>query len=142
MITRYNNISLGLGAPGLALWIIGAVMLRTYGPTALGICIGIAGVGLLCSGLTFYAKAKGQEPVFGLLGLLGLIGLIVLACLKDNAPDGSIKKRKKKRQRKYRDEEDDDYDRPRKKARPLVFDDEEDEEEKRPRKRKRQDDED
>ena len=71
----YNNISLGLGAPGIILQIWGNIIGQ---PIML-----ILGTILLMIGLAYYAMAKGRNPVWCLMGFLSIIGLIVLGCLKD-----------------------------------------------------------
>ena len=71
----YNNISLGLGAPGIVLQIWGNIIGR---PIML-----ILGTILLMIGLAYYAMAKGRNPAWCLMGFLSIIGLIVLGCLKD-----------------------------------------------------------
>lgn len=88
MITRYNNISLALGIPGIVLQIAGRVWAMNLPPqqTLLPVLVMILGTALLIAGLVFYAKAKGRHPAWGLMGLLSIIGLIVLACLPDTAP--------------------------------------------------------
>jgi hypothetical protein len=47
--------------------------------------VSLVGTGLLLVGLSYYAKAKGQSPVWCLFAFLPLIGIIVLACLRDRA---------------------------------------------------------
>jgi hypothetical protein len=71
----YNNISLGLGAPGIVLQIWGNIIGQ---PIML-----ILGTILLMIGLAYYAMAKGRNPAWCLMGFLSIIGLIVLGCLKD-----------------------------------------------------------
>ena len=71
----YNNISLGLGAPGIVLQIWGNILVQ---PIML-----ILGTILLMIGLAYYAMAKGRNPAWCLMGFLSIIGLIVLGCLKD-----------------------------------------------------------
>ena len=71
----YNNISLGLGAPGIILQIWGNIIGQ---PIML-----ILGTILLMIGLAYYAMAKGRNPAWCLMGFLSIIGLIVLGCLKD-----------------------------------------------------------
>ena len=85
MITRYNNISLALGIPGIALQIGGRVWSMQLAPAVSlpAMLVMLLGTGLLIAGLAFYAKAKGRNPAWGLMGLLSIIGLIVLACLPD-----------------------------------------------------------
>jgi hypothetical protein len=92
-----NRKSLALGVPGIVLQILGNVMYRSGGTVApmgqtpvkgnpLWLLVALAGTVLLIAGLSFYAKAKGRSPAWGLMGLLSIIGLIVLACLKDLSP--------------------------------------------------------
>jgi len=138
MITRYNNISLALGAPGFILQIVGLVIQRSPGKEGIGLVIVVLGTALLVAGLAFYALAKGRSPAWCLMGFLGLIGLIVLGSLSDLE---TTKKKKKKRRRRYEDEEDRDDDRPRKKRR-RVDDDDDDYDDDRPRRRRRDDEED
>lgn len=75
MNKKYNNISLGLGAPGIVLQIWGNIIGQ---PIML-----ILGTILLMIGLAYYAMAKGRNPAWCLMGFLSIIGLIVLGCLKD-----------------------------------------------------------
>ena len=75
----YNNISLGLGAPGIVLQIWGNIIGQ---PIML-----ILGTILLMIGLAYYAMAKGRNPAWCLMGFLSIIGLIVLGCLKDLAKE-------------------------------------------------------
>ena len=88
MIKRYNNISLLMGVPGIIMQITGYIMSQSPSQVVLGLLIMIAGAGLLCGGLTFYAIGKGQPGIWGLIGMLGIIGIIVLACLPDRTLDG------------------------------------------------------
>jgi hypothetical protein len=91
-----NRKSLALGVPGIVLQLLGNVMYRTGGVVApqgqaetghpLWLLVALVGTVLLIAGLSFYAKAKGRSPAWGLMGLLSIIGLIVLACLKDRSP--------------------------------------------------------
>ena len=55
MISRYNNLSLVIGVPGIILQVAGFVK---YGPV-----IQVMGTVLLLIGLAYYAKAKGRSPV-------------------------------------------------------------------------------
>ncbi len=79
MIRRYNNISLALGVPGLALQLAGHFV-QLYALIYLGVL-------LLMLGLAYYAKAKGRNPAWCLLGFLSIIGMIILAVLKDKAAE-------------------------------------------------------
>ena len=84
MITRYNNLSLALGIPGIVLQIAGNVMVqRNPQEPFLPLLVALSGTVLLIAGLVYYAKAKGRNPAWGLMGFLSCLGLIVLACLKD-----------------------------------------------------------
>lgn len=87
MISRYNNISLALGVPGILLQVAGNVMRASGGNEMLGTLVLLAGTILLVGGLAMYAKAKGRSPLWGLMGFLSCIGLLVLALLKDRAPN-------------------------------------------------------
>ena len=75
MISRYNNISLATGVPGIALQIVGR--LQESLPVIM------LGTGLLLIGFAYYAKAKGRNPAWCLAAFLSIIGLVILACLKD-----------------------------------------------------------
>jgi hypothetical protein len=78
MISRYNRVSLAVGAPGL--------VLQTVGLVGHGWWLAMGGSLLLLVGLAFYARSKGRSAWWGLFGLLGWIGLVVLALLRDEAP--------------------------------------------------------
>ena len=77
------------GVPGIILQIIGRItMVGAFGnsipsPEAVGFLILLVSTILLIVGLSFYAKAKGHHPAFGLLGFLSIIGLIILAIMPD-----------------------------------------------------------
>ena len=88
MIARYNNISLGLGAPGLILQVVGNVMASKPENQGTGRVLVALGTLLLIGGLGMYAKAKGRSLAWGLMGFLSIIGLIVLAMLRDYEPEG------------------------------------------------------
>ena len=92
MITRYNNISLALGAPGLILQIAGRVLALTteIGGSGLGSLLSLIGTALLIAGLSYYAIAKGRSGWWGLCGFLSLIGLIILSMLKDHVPNDVV----------------------------------------------------
>jgi hypothetical protein len=77
MITKYNNVSLAFGIPGIVLQLVGA-----FAPSVL---VQLLGTALLIVGLAYYAKAKGRNPAWCLFAFLSIIGLIVLACLKDRS---------------------------------------------------------
>lgn len=85
MDAAQNRTSLMFGVPGIVLQIVGALMGRDIipGGETVGLIVQIAGTILLIVGLSFYARAKGRHPAWGLLGLLSIIGLIVLAVLPD-----------------------------------------------------------
>jgi len=90
MIKRYNNISLGLGIPGVILQVAGNILARSNpeaGINVLWALVALVGTGLLIAGLSYYAIAKGRSPWWGLCGFLSCIGLLILALLKDRAPD-------------------------------------------------------
>ncbi len=131
MIKRYNNLSLALGIPGLLMQIAGRFVGNTPQQLLLGALVQLVGTVLLIVGLAFYAKAKGRSAAWGLMGLLSIIGLIVLALLKDEAPDGRVRRRAD-------DDDDDEEDRPRRRRRR----DEDEEEEPRSRRSRRDEDED
>lgn len=100
MIAKYNRTSLMLGVPGLLLQIgcfvgasAGAANTRPQQPGAnpasmesmpiifqLGVFLG---GGMLIVGLCYYAKAKGYNPLWGLVGLLSCLGLLILAVMPD-----------------------------------------------------------
>jgi hypothetical protein len=82
MITRYNNISLAIGAPGFILQVVGNFMISSSArdQRLLGAGIILLGTVLWFVGLAYYAIAKGRHPAWCLLAFLSLIGLIVLAC--------------------------------------------------------------
>jgi hypothetical protein len=83
MIKQYNNVSMAIGAPGLVIQTVGVI---AGGP--IGILGFLAGTALLLVGLAYYAKAKGQHPVWCLFGLGSIVGLVVLSLLPDRAKDG------------------------------------------------------
>ncbi len=86
-----NRTSLALGIPGIILQLVGNFALRSADGQSLtwaGVAVSLIGTVLLIVGLSFYAKAKGRNPAWGLMGLLSIIGLIVLALLKDRRPNG------------------------------------------------------
>ncbi len=62
MITRYNTISLALGAPGIIVQIVGVVIQQSPGKEVLGLMVILPGTALLIGGLAFYALAKGRSP--------------------------------------------------------------------------------
>ncbi len=141
MIARYNNISLALGVPGLVMQVAANVMSQSRGWTPVLLASSLVGTGLLLTAFAFYAMAKGRNPAWCLFAFLSLIGLIVLACLKDMAPSGRIKKKKKRRQREEDDDEEDD--RPRRRRRRDEEEDLDDDDDRpRQRRRSRDDDED
>lgn len=143
MIARYNNISLALGVPGLALQVVGNVLWQQNraNPYA-GIGFTVAGTVLLIAGLAFYAKAKGRSEVWCLMGFLSIIGFIVLGCLEDlttrrrRRSDDDDDDDDRPRRRRPRDDEDDD-DRPRRRRRDETYGEDEDD---RPRRRRDQED--
>ena len=75
MIAKYNNISLLLGIPGLVIQMAGAVRSMPI--------VFVIGTILLITGFSFYAKAKGRNPAWGLFGLLSWVGILVLALIKE-----------------------------------------------------------
>jgi hypothetical protein len=75
MIAKYNNISLLLGIPGLVIQMAGAVKSNP--------ALFVIGTILLITGFSFYAKAKGRSPAWGLFGLLSWVGILILALLKE-----------------------------------------------------------
>lgn len=75
MIKKYNNISLAVGIPGLAIQIAG----RIWEMDALT----LAGTVILLVGLYYYTKAKGRNPAWCLMAFLSIIGLLVMGMLKD-----------------------------------------------------------
>ena len=89
MIRRYNNLSLLLGVPGLILQGVGNYMRVSADSNQLVAGIApLAGTGLLLAGLAYYAQAKGRVRAWCLMAFLSIIGIIVLACLKDERPNG------------------------------------------------------
>lgn len=73
------------GVPGIVLQFVGWLMQGDTipGGSPLGLVVQVVGTVLLIVGLSFYARAKGHHPAWGLMGLLSIIGLIVLAVLPD-----------------------------------------------------------
>jgi hypothetical protein len=89
MIKRYNNLSFLFFIPGIIAQVAGFIMMDTASgrPHALALALGIGGTLLAITGFGYYAKAKGQTPLWGLAGLLGLVGLLLLSVLKDRSGD-------------------------------------------------------
>ena len=84
MITKYNNISLVFGAPGIILQTAGTIMTDGMkNENMIGLLLLLLGSVLLLIGLGFYAKAKGRHPAWCLMAFLSFIGLVVLASLSD-----------------------------------------------------------
>ena len=78
MIKRYNNLSLKIAIPGIALQLIGGYMLG-------GEQLILAGTVMVIVGLAFYAKAKGRNPAWCLVGGISCLGLLIMALLKDKS---------------------------------------------------------
>jgi len=88
MIKRYNNLSFAFFIPGIILQITASVLLEKQSPPSLlAVFLLAIGSALSITGFAFYAKAKGQSPIFGVVGLAGVIGLVILALLKDKSGD-------------------------------------------------------
>jgi hypothetical protein len=89
IIRRYNRLCLLWGVPGLALEMLGTV-LTWRGPVddfrswIVGSILTWAGIGLLIVGLSYYARAKGRHPAWGLLGLLSLFGILLAFGLRNH----------------------------------------------------------
>jgi hypothetical protein len=47
----------------------------------LGYFMVVTGIGLMMSGLAFYARSKGRHPAWCILGLLSVLGLLVIILL-------------------------------------------------------------
>ena len=75
MIAKYNKLSFVWAIPGLIIQFAGALIENPL--------IQLVGAAFVIVGLSYYAKAKGRTPAWGLMGILSIVGLIVLACLKD-----------------------------------------------------------
>ena len=86
MIKKYNNLSFAWGIPGIFIK-FGSIIFLEYDILLLYVIGYISGTALLIVGLSYYAKAKGHHPAYGLFGLLSLIGLIILACSTDKILD-------------------------------------------------------
>ncbi len=91
MIKRYNNISLLIGAPAIAIQIGGVLMRSTANPGSpedlMGAILMVGGGILLIIGLAFFAKSRGHSAWFGLVGLLSFPGMIILHFLEDRSCD-------------------------------------------------------
>lgn len=85
MDAAQNRTSFMFGVPGIVLQFVGWLMQGDTipGGSPLGLVVQVVGTVLLIVGLSFYARAKGHHPAWGLMGLLSIIGLIVLAVLPD-----------------------------------------------------------
>lgn len=94
MIKRYNNISLALGVPGVALQIAAHIWLQREAGSdhePLLRILMLLGTVMLLLGLAYYAKAKGRHEAWCLFGLLSIIGIILLAALKDHAVERQLR---------------------------------------------------
>jgi hypothetical protein len=89
MIKGYNQMSFGLGVPGIVLQLAGLYAVTTRGSN-LGAVFIIVGIGLFIAGLAYYAKAKARSPWWCLLGLLSLLGMIILALIPDRSFDEEL----------------------------------------------------
>ncbi|MAI73184.1 MAG: hypothetical protein CMM01_20075 [Rhodopirellula sp.] len=84
MIKRYNNLSLAIAIPGIALQFVGQFM--TGGEQhILGLLTVLAGTLMVLVGFAYYAKAKGRNPAWCLIGVFSCLGLLIMALLKDNS---------------------------------------------------------
>jgi hypothetical protein len=84
MVKSHHRMSLILGLPGIVFQVVGLYLLIATGNNRAQVLV-LIGLGLLISGLAYYAKAKAHTPWLGLLGLFSLVGLIVLALLPDDS---------------------------------------------------------
>ena len=88
MIAAYNNRSLAWGAPGIALQIVGNIMVvfamepetekTDLTVVLVGMLLALVGTGLLLVGFAYYAKAKGRHPAWCLMAFASFVGLIEL----------------------------------------------------------------
>ena len=91
MIKRYNNLSFLFFIPGMIALVTGFILMEKHElPKPIGILalvLAIGGTSMAISGFSFYAKAKGRSPLWGILGFVGLPGLLLMAVLKDRSGD-------------------------------------------------------
>jgi len=109
MDKRLNSLSLKWGGAGLGLQIGGALLrgaMEGIRARVLGIgqhdqsfepfilvpflTLVLLGAAFLIVGLTYYARAKGLHPAYGLFGLMGWIGWIALAFMEDRTASTSV----------------------------------------------------
>ena len=80
MIKRYNNLSFLFFIPGIVAQVTGFMLEDKYElpePMAiLTLVLLIGGTLMAITGFGFYAKAKGRNPIWGLVGFVGLPGLL------------------------------------------------------------------
>jgi len=91
MITRYNNLTNLFFIPGIIAQGAGSILMyenKLAEPLRiLALLLSIGGTLMAVTGLTYYAKAKGRSPLWGVAGFISLLGLLLLAVLKDRSGD-------------------------------------------------------